>query len=99
MLGWAGLDATENLITRFESKLDAHAAAQDAKLEAIRSELKEETKSIRWVLSSVAIVLTLIFAAGPFGFAYREATSSPQGPQAVLTAEQAPPSPTAPAQP
>ena len=88
--------AAENLIARFESKLDAHAAAQDAKLEAIRSEIGAQISSIKWVLGGVASVMTLIFAAGQFGFAYREATS---GPQTASTTEKASQSPAAPAPP
>ena len=82
--------ASENLIARFESKLDALAAVQETKLDAIRSELRTETRSIRWVLGGVAIVLTLVFGAGQFGGAYREALRILQGPQVAPAGEQSP---------
>lgn len=82
--------ASENLIARFGSKLDALAKAQDTKLEAIRSELRTETRSIRWVLGGVAIVLTLVYGAGQFGSAHREALRIIQGHQVAPAAEQAP---------
>ena len=106
--------ASENLIARFEAKLDALAAAQSAEvarlaskldklaaaqaaqLEAVRTELQEQIKSVRWVLGGLAVALTLIFAAGEFGFAYRQAAGSPQ---AAPATEQSPAEGTSPSGP
>ena len=78
---------------------DAHAAAQDARLEAIRYELRAETKSIRWVLGGVAILLSLIFAASQSGIFDRGAARISQGHQVAPVAEQAPSPRTVPAAP
>ena len=68
-------------VARLASKLDKLAEAQATQLEAVRTELQERIKSVRWVLGGLAVALTLIFAAGQFGFAYRQATGTPQAEQ------------------
>ena len=74
------------------AKIETHAAAHAAAVEVLRVEIR----SVRWLLSAAVIMITLIFAAGQFGFVYRQATNSPH---AVATVESAPPSPAAPTAP
>ena len=77
--------ASANLIARFESKLDALAATQSAevsrlesKLDAQMEALRSELRATRWVIGGVAVLLSLIIAAGQFGSAYGQAAGSPE---------------------
>ena len=46
------------------AKMDSQAVAQDAKLEAIRTELRTETKTIRWLIVIVVLLATLVLTIG-----------------------------------
>ncbi len=41
------------------AKMDSQAVTHDAKLEAIRTELRTETKTIRWLIVIVVLLATL----------------------------------------
>ncbi len=69
-----GMEEDEALTTLLEirtmagqnilAKMDSQAVAHDAKLEAIRTELRTETKTIRWLIVIVVLLATLILAIG-----------------------------------
>lgn len=62
--------AAENLIARFESKLDAQVVGFEAKLDALAATQKADLHSLRWFITTVIVgvaalvtLLQLIFAA------------------------------------
>ena len=56
--------AAENFIARFESKLDALTAAQNAKLDAQNARLDAQTSKFNLMLWFIGIGVTLIIAIG-----------------------------------